>query len=147
MVIFWRMIFQAGSLRPLWWKRCKNEAPPGGLDMQSVHACACFMKIDPFGKKSCPRRPWEGICGIFAPFLGAFGITLLTFGCPGGHLFSHGLCNAISSDFVWEATSTAGCRRRGPSGCGACIKLHLRTQTVISPCVFEHSARWVPAQP
>ncbi len=72
-VIFGRIIFQASSLRPFWWTRCKKEAPPGWLDMQSVHACACFMKIDPFGKKSCLRRPWEGICRILAPFLEPLG--------------------------------------------------------------------------
>ncbi len=36
--------------------------------MQSVHACAGFMKVGPFGKKSPPERLREQISEIWAPF-------------------------------------------------------------------------------
>ena len=42
----------------------KKVSQRGGPDMQSVHACACFMKVDPLGKKSHPKRLWEVIFEI-----------------------------------------------------------------------------------
>ena len=36
--------------------------------MQSIHAGAGFMKVDPFGKKSHPKQLWDVILGIWAPF-------------------------------------------------------------------------------
>ena len=50
-------------------------------------------------------------------------------------------------DFSGKRTLPGGRRRRGLRPTGAYVKLHCGPWVVALPCVFEHSARGVPAQP
>ena len=140
-------MFQRGFRTAFWCKRVENGPLPGGVDLQSVHAGAGFMKVDPFGKKSSPERPRETICEVWAPFWEPFGSTLRTLGRPWVNLFPHGVCIVILHDFSRKRVLPGRRRRLGPSTCGTWVILHLGPWTVVSPCVFEHSARRVPAQP
>ncbi len=80
-------------------KRYENRALQGGVDMQSSHACAGFMKVGRFCKKSPPERLREAISQLLGPCCDAFGSTLRTFGRPCGNFFPHCVFITIICNF------------------------------------------------
>ncbi len=105
--------FPSGLFDTLLVEKVSIRGTSGGSGHAIRTRLRMFSEGRPVWQKVMSEAPLGGHLWDFGSILGAFGTTLRAFGRPGGHLLSHGLCNAISSDFVWEATSTAGRRRRG----------------------------------
>ena len=62
--------------------RVWNWDSPGGVAMQSVHACAGFLKVGPFGTQSPAERLRDPISAIWAVCWAALGNTLRPEGTP-----------------------------------------------------------------
>ncbi len=60
--------FPSGPFDTLWVEKVSFRGTSGGSGHAIRTRLRMFLKVDQFGKMSCPRRPWEGICGILAPF-------------------------------------------------------------------------------
>ena len=107
--------FPSGLFDTLWVEKVSFRGTSGGSG-HAIRTCLrMFSEGRPVWQKVMSEAPLGGHLWDFGSILGAFGSTLRTVGRPCGHMLPHGICNAISNDFVWEATSTAGCRRRGRS--------------------------------
>ena len=104
--------FPSGLFDTLLVEKVSIRGTSGGSGHAICTRLRMFSEGRPVWQKVMSEAPLGGHLWDFGSILGAFGTTLRAFGRPGGHLLSHGLCNAISSDFVWEATSMDGCRRR-----------------------------------
>ena len=105
------------------------------------------MKVGRFCKKSPPERLRDAISQLLGPFCDALGSTLRTFGSPCGNFFPHCVFITILCNFRWKAGTPGRSQRQGRSICGHQGIIHFGPWTVVLQCVFEHSARRVPAQP
>ncbi len=125
----------------------EKEAPPTRADMRSVHAGACFMKVGLFGKKSSLERHRETISEILAPFWSPLG-TLCALLRPLRPTF----CRTVFPLRFFAILVENGCPQetvcgKGGATCGLQGIMHSGRWTMLLPCVYEHSARRVPAQP
>ena len=145
--VFFGVCSEEASGRPFSAKGPSMDPSRGGVDLQSVRAGAGFMKVDPFSKKWPPRRSRETISGVLAPFWEPLGSTLRTLSRPRADLSPHCACSTNLHDFNRKRVPPKGVGGQGAAGSGTWGILHLGPWTVVSPCVFEHSARRVPAQP
>ena len=115
--------------------------------MQSVHACACFRKVDQFGRKSPQEGSKETILVVLASLWAPLGRTWRTFGHTWGNLFLHVVSSPILCDFYPKTDLPDGSPRQGRSTSGDWGISHSGPWMVVLPRVYEHSARRVPAQP
>ncbi len=114
--------------------------------MQSSRACAGFMKVGRFCKKSPPERLREVISQPLYPFRDAFGSTLRTFGRPCGNFFPHYVFITMICNFSGKRApplmpeTEVGGMRVHPLGSGENHNFHLK-------CEKKHwgkhtSAKW-----
>ena len=111
-----------------------------GAHLQSVHACPCLRKVAQCRKEFVSewsqnarfghhfRRPWRPLCLLWR----ALGATL--------RLHSDSIANC--GDFARKRTSAPW----GPNS-WATANTAFCTRMMLSPYVYKHSARRVPAQP
>ena len=83
----------------------------------------------------------------FGSFWELLGSTLRTLSRSRVDLSPRCVCGTILHDFSRKRVPPGSVSGLGAATCWTWVILHLGPWTGVSPCVFEHSARRVPAQP